>query len=157
MSRKKIDLQLLSIYLSELSDSSKIYIGCDSASYKRKGKWWADYYKVVVVHIDGCKGCRIFGEVDTEPDYFTNKKKPTYRLMNEVYKVSALYLELAQLTDKDIEVHLDINPDKAHSSSVIVDQAVGYIRGTCNVIPMVKPLAFAASYAADRLVRKGAV
>jgi predicted RNase H-related nuclease YkuK (DUF458 family) len=28
---------------------------------------------------------------------------------------------------------------------------VGYIRGVCNVIPMVKPRAFAASYAADRL------
>ena len=32
----------------------------------------------------------------------------------------------------------------------VVAQAIGYIRGTCNVIPMVKPEAFAASYAADR-------
>jgi len=32
-----------------------------------------------------------------------------------------------------------------------VQQAIGYIRGTCNVIPFVKPDAFAASYAADRL------
>jgi predicted RNase H-related nuclease YkuK (DUF458 family) len=33
----------------------------------------------------------------------------------------------------------------------VIQQAVGYIKGTCNVIPMVKPNAFAASYAADRL------
>jgi hypothetical protein len=38
-----------------------------------------------------------------------------------------------------------------HGSSCVVQQAIGYIRGVCNVIPMVKPQAFAASYAADRL------
>jgi predicted RNase H-related nuclease YkuK (DUF458 family) len=38
-----------------------------------------------------------------------------------------------------------------HNSNVVLSQAVGYIRGTCNVIPMVKPKAFAATYAADRL------
>jgi predicted RNase H-related nuclease YkuK (DUF458 family) len=32
----------------------------------------------------------------------------------------------------------------------VINEAIGYIRGTCNVIPMVKPRAFAASYAADR-------
>jgi predicted RNase H-related nuclease YkuK (DUF458 family) len=33
----------------------------------------------------------------------------------------------------------------------VIQQAVGYIKGMCNIIPMVKPNAFAASYAADRL------
>jgi predicted RNase H-related nuclease YkuK (DUF458 family) len=32
----------------------------------------------------------------------------------------------------------------------VISQAVGYIKGVCNVIPFVKPDAFAASYAADR-------
>jgi predicted RNase H-related nuclease YkuK (DUF458 family) len=32
-----------------------------------------------------------------------------------------------------------------------VNEAVGYIKGMCNVVPFVKPQAFAASYAADRL------
>jgi predicted RNase H-related nuclease YkuK (DUF458 family) len=31
-----------------------------------------------------------------------------------------------------------------------MQEAIGYIRGTCNVIPLIKPNAFAASYAADR-------
>ena len=48
-------------------------------------------------------------------------------------------------------MHLDINPDDDHVSNVVLSQAVGYIKGTCNVIPLVKPNAFAASYAADRL------
>jgi len=45
---------------------------------------------------------------------------------------------------------LDINPDEQYGSSCVISQAVGYIKGTCNVIPFVKPEAFAASYAADR-------
>ena len=74
------------------------------------------------------------------------------RLMNEVYKISELYLKLHEvLEDREVEVHLDINPDDHHASSNVVSQAIGYIRGTCNVIPLVKPNAFAASYAADRM------
>ena len=71
--------------------------------------------------------------------------------MNEVYKVSQLYLDLADvLEDRLVEVHLDINPNELHGSSCVINEAIGYIRGTCNVIPLVKPQAFAASYAADR-------
>ena len=72
--------------------------------------------------------------------------------MNEVYKVSEMFQKLAEvLEDRYVEVHLDINPDEMYGSSCVVQQAIGYIRGTCNVIPLVKPRAFAASYAADRL------
>jgi predicted RNase H-related nuclease YkuK (DUF458 family) len=73
------------------------------------------------------------------------------RLMNEVYKVADLYLRLGDiLEDFDVEVHLDINPSEMHGSSCVINEAIGYIRGMCNVIPLVKPKAFAASYAADR-------
>ena len=73
--------------------------------------------------------------------------------MNETYKVAELYLKLAEITEKEIEVHLDYNPDKKYASNLIVDQAIGYIRGVCNVVPLIKPSAFAASYAADRLLK----
>jgi uncharacterized protein len=73
------------------------------------------------------------------------------RLMNEVYRVSELFQRLSPvLADRPVEVHLDINPNEVHGSSCVVQQAIGYIRGTCNVIPMVKPSAWAASYCADR-------
>ena len=72
--------------------------------------------------------------------------------MNEVYKISELYLKLHEaLEGREVSVHLDINPNELHGSSCVVQQAIGYIRGTCNVIPMVKPHAWAASYCADRL------
>ena len=129
-----------------------MYIGADSERFKMDGKWHADYTLAVVVHIDGCHGCKIFGEVQRELDFDQKKSKPAMRLMNEVYKVSALFQELAEvLEDRYVEVHLDINPDMRYGSSCVVQQAIGYIKGTCNVVPMVKPRAFAASYAADRL------
>jgi hypothetical protein len=36
-------------------------------------------------------------------------------------------------------------------SSCVVGEAIGYIKGMCNVVPFVKPKAFAATYCADRL------
>jgi predicted RNase H-related nuclease YkuK (DUF458 family) len=147
---------LLAIFVKEFieaqSPETKIYIGCDSARYRTNGQWYADYTLAIVVHINGNNGCKIFGEVQTERDYDQKASKPSFRLMNEVYKISALYLKLADvLHDRQVEVHLDINPNQMHNSSVVLSQAIGYIKGTCNVIPMVKPNAFAASYAADRL------
>jgi len=72
--------------------------------------------------------------------------------MNETFKIADLYMKLAEvLEDRHVEVHLDINPDEHHGSSCVINEATGYIRGMCNVIPMVKPNAWAASYAADRM------
>ena len=154
---RKFDFEEIKNYLDSVSAHSKLYIGCDSVAYKRHGKWYADFYKVIVVHIDGCHGCKIFGEIETEVDYSANRKKPTHRLMSEVYKVATLYGQLAEITNRGIEVHLDLNPDKKHVSNLVTEQAIGYIKGTCNVIPLIKPEAFSASYAADRLVRGKAV
>ena len=104
-----------------------------------------------MVHINGKHGCKLFGEIQRERDYDQKVSRPRFRLMNEAYKLSELYLKLADvLHDKEVEVHLDINPNEMHGSSCVINEAVGYIRGTCNVVPMVKPRAFAASYAADR-------
>lgn len=148
----KMDIQEVKDFIRAQSPSTKVYIGADSERFKMDGKWHADYTLAVVVHIDGCHGCKIFGEVQRELDFDQKKSKPAMRLMNEVYKVSALFQELAEvLEDRYVEVHLDINPDMRYGSSCVVQQAIGYIKGTCNVVPMVKPRAFAASYAADRL------
>lgn len=149
---KKLDLAEVKRFIEAQSPSTKIYIGADSERFKMDGKWYADYTLAVVIHIDGCHGCKIFGEVQRELDYDQKKSKPAMRLMNEVYKVSDLFQSLADvLEDRYVEVHLDINPNELYGSSCVVQQAIGYIKGTCNVVPMVKPKAFAASYAADRL------
>ena len=149
---KKMDMTEVKEFITAQSPETSVYLGCDSERVKVNGVWYADYALAVVVHIDSCHGCKIFGEVQRERDWDQRSDKPAMRLMNEVYKVSELFQKMSDvLEDRLVEVHLDINPDQMHKSSVVVNQAIGYIKGTCNVIPMVKPRAFAASYAADRL------
>ncbi len=150
--KTELDIDEIRDFLRTQSQESKVYIGCDSTRYKRHGKWYADYAIVVVVHMDGKHGCKIFGCVQTESDYTPDKKKPSYRLMQECYKVSEAYLALYDVIgDREVELHLDINPDPMFASNAVVQQAIGYIKGTTDITPMVKPEAFAASYAADRL------
>lgn len=152
MQRLKIDHDEVRQFIQSQSPSTRIYIGGDSERLCIDGVWYADYTNVVVVHIDGKRGCRVFGEVVRERDYDQQKDKPRMRLMNEVMKTAQLYLDLADvLEDREVEIHLDINPDMKHGSSCVISEATGYIRGMCNVVPMVKPDAWAASYCADRL------
>ena len=146
-----IDIDQVSEFIRAQGPNTRIYLGADSSRYKVNGAWWAEYTVAIVVHIDGRHGCKIFGEITRERDYDQKASKPSMRLMNEVYRVSEMFQRLATvLEDRPVEVHLDINPNEMHGSSCVISQAVGYIKGTCNVIPFVKPEAFAASYAADR-------
>ena len=152
MLRKQMDIEEVKQYILDQSPETKVYIGADSERFLINNLWHADYTLAVVVHKDGNRGCKIFGEIQRERDFDQQRDKPRMRLMNEVYKVAELYMKLADvLEDRHVEVHLDINPDEHHGSSCVISEATGYIRGMCNVVPMVKPNAFAASYAADRL------
>jgi len=133
---------------------SKIYIGCDSELFKRNNKWLIDYYSVVVIHKNKHNGCKVFGHKTTEVDYTKDKRKPLHRLMQEVYKASELYLAIEEaIGPREVEVHLDLNPSKKYVSNLIVDQAIGYIKSTCNVIPMIKPNSWAATSVADRFLK----
>ena len=146
----KFNIPKIKEFIDAQGPDTKIYIGVDSERIKRGKEWYADYTAAIVVHINGNNGCKLFGEVTRERDY-GKADKPSTRLMTEVFKVSELYLKLAEVLEgRAVEVHLDLNPDDHHASSNVVAQAIGYIRGVCNVEPLVKPRAFAASYAADR-------
>ena len=148
---KKLDLDEVRHFIQNQSPETRIYIGCDSERFKIGKDWYADYILAIVIHINGKHGCKLFGEVIREKDYDQKVNRPRFRLMTEAYKLSELYLKLADvLIDRQVEVHLDINPDERHGSNCVMNEAMGYIKGTCNVVPMVKPKAFAASYAADR-------
>lgn len=149
---RKFDIEQVKQYIQQSSPETKIYLGADSERVSISGKWYADYTLAIVIHIDGRHGCKVFGYVERERDWDQKADKPALRLMNEVYKVSDLFHELSDvLQDRHVEVHLDINPEERYKSSQVVQQAVGYIKGTCNIDAQVKPQAFAASYAADRL------
>lgn len=149
---KTLDINEVVAFIEAQPPNTRVYLGADSERYLENKTWWAEYTVAVVIHIGGRHGCKIFGEVSRERDFDQKADRPSMRLMNEVYRVSEMFQRLAPaLVDREVEVHLDINPNEMHGSSCVINQAIGYIRGTCNVIPMVKPRAFAASYAADRL------
>jgi predicted RNase H-related nuclease YkuK (DUF458 family) len=150
MYNKPIDVLKVKEFIDSCGPETKVYLGCDSERIRVNDVWYADYIIAAVVHINGNNGCKIFGEVIRERDYDQNRFKPRMRLMNEVYKVAEMYLKLAEVIENDIEVHLDINPNQMYNSSIVINEAIGYIKGMCNVVPMIKPKAFAASYAADR-------
>ena len=147
----KFDLDEVRRYIINTSSASKIYIGCDSERFKHDDRWYADYATVVVIHINGKNGAKVFGEVTREFDYDSKISRPSIRLMNEVTKVASLYFQLKDsIGSKYCEIHLDINPNERYGSSCVVTQAIGYIMGTCGLKPRLKPESFAASIAADR-------
>ena len=113
---RKLNLDEVRDFIETQTPETKIYIGCDSERVKVDKVWYADYITAIVVHINGNNGCKLFGEVVRERDYDQKQNKPRFRLMNEVYKVSELYLKLADvLIDRDVEVHLDINPNEMNT------------------------------------------
>ena len=148
------EIEEIKEYLVNVEENSKVYVGCDSLKYKKGKTWYARYTTVIVIHIASSKGCKVFGYSEHERDYDPKKEKPRMRLMNEAYKAVGLYLELAEeLEDFEVEIHLDINPNEKHNSSIVINEATGYVVGMTGLTAEVKPNAWASSYAADWLVR----
>lgn len=154
MYNQEIDLAAVVQFVKNAGPNTKIYIGCDSAVLYRDRIEYVEYTTTVVIHIGGRHGCRVFGQIEQQINYEKNKNRPKLRLMNEVYRAADMYLKLAELVDVEIEVHLDINPNAVHNSSIVLNEAIGYVKGVCNVIPIVKPDAIAATGAADKFKKK---
>lgn len=148
---KKITIEELQEFMKGVGPNTKIFYGADSERYKHNGTWYADYFCVIVIHVDGCHGAKVFAEVSTEVDHDQKVDRPFNRLMTETQKVAELFLRTKEVFyDYLVEVHLDINSDDNYGSYCAAQAATGYIKGLCNLSPVLKPNAFAASFAADR-------
>jgi len=147
----KLNIKEVADFINQQGPDTKIYLGADSERILVNAQYVVDYMLVVVVHINGRNGAKVFGEVQREPAHDKNLSKPKTRLITEVYKVAQLYLELEPLIAHDMSIHLDLNPDLMHGSSCVISEAIGYIKGVCGIDPKVKPEAWAASICADRL------
>jgi uncharacterized protein len=132
------------------SKESSVYIGCDSIRFRKNKMWYAKYSTVIIVHMESKKGCRLFHSSVDMPDYGNLKQ----RLLTEVqYAVSAATDIIDVLGDRHMEIHLDINPNPKHKSSVAVKEALGWVKGSLGIDAKIKPSAFAATHAADHAVR----
>jgi predicted RNase H-related nuclease YkuK (DUF458 family) len=136
--------------LINLNNDTKVYLGCDSVRYIKKGKQMARFATVAIVHMNGKNGCRIFSEITYEPDYDLKASRPKMRMMKEVQKVCELYVQIAPFIDEfDVEIHLDINTDPRHGSNCAASEAAGYVLGMTGIQPKLKPQSWAASFGAD--------
>ena len=132
------------------SKESSIYVGCDSIRHKKDGVWWATYCVVIILHKDSKHGCKLFQEVVKYKD-FGNMKQ---RLMYEAQMAIETTLQIIDVVeDRHIEIHMDINPDPKHKSSVAVKEALSWAM-SFGIEAKIKPDAFAATHAADHLIRK---
>jgi len=129
---------------------SSVYVGCDSVRFKKKGKWFARYATVVVLHHATRNGGSIFSNVEVQPDYGNIK----VRMMNEVMYASAAALEVVDwLEGRTMEIHLDINPNPKHKSNVALKEALSYVMGMNQIQAKVKPDSWAASHVSDHCAR----
>jgi len=141
-------------YLNDMPEGSTVYIGADSVKYKKKGVWYARYNVAFIIHIASKHGGKIFHTTEVERDYDPKKEKPRMRLMNEVYKAVGVYMEFAELLeDLPVEIHIDINSDEQFNSSIVLREALGYVKGMTGIDGIPKPDAWAASHAGDRGAR----
>ena len=135
--------------ISNSSKTSSVYVGSDSVRYRKGDIWYAKYSTVIVLHMDSNRGCQLFHETTDLRDYGNLKQ----RLLTEVSFAIAAATEILDVLDnRHMEIHLDINTNNKHKSSVAVKEALGYVRGSLNMEPKLKPYAFAATHAADHLV-----
>lgn len=132
------------------SKESSVYIGCDSIRFRKNKMWYAKYSTVIIVHMDSKRGCKLFHESVDMPD-FGNLKQ---RLLNEVQMAVMAATEIVDvLGERHMEIHLDINPNPKHKSSVAVKEALGWVKGSLGIDAKIKPSSFAATHAADHAVR----
>ena len=132
------------------SEASSVYVGADSIRFKRKNQWFAKYSMVIILHIDSKHGARLFHK-NIEMRDFGNLRQ---RLITEAgFAIEAAIEILDVIGQRKLEIHLDLNPNPRYKSNIAVKEALGYVKGSTGIDAKVKPDSFAASHAADHVVR----
>ncbi len=129
------------------------HIGTDAQA---RGTKAADFVTVVCVHMIDEYGVGKGGRVL----FWKDKNIPTHSLWEKLYGETERSLRIAtQLTEKfgydianRILVHVDANPDTKYASSKHADALAGMVMGY-GFKYILKPDAFAASHAADHIVK----
>ena len=152
----ELDFDEIREFVESCSEKTRFYIGCDSQRVRKrkKGQKVARYMISVIAHYDGKHGGRVFGGVSYHPIIDSNLGKPFNRLFKEAEMVVSTYEELFDVfQDRNVELHIDVNPNKEAGSNIVHNAAVGYIKGMTGLDCKVKPDAWAASCVADHFVK----
>jgi predicted RNase H-related nuclease YkuK (DUF458 family) len=141
---KKFNFDEIKNYISKTSLQTSIYVGCDSKQFQT----YTLFVTVIVVHIDSCRGAKIFYQVDKTRKIESLRE----RLLKEVdLSVFTALSILDVVEDRHLEIHLDINPSDKHKSNIVVKEAIGYVMAQ-GLTPVLKPNSIAAFSVADYIV-----
>ena len=124
-------------------DGQAVHIGTDSLQTGR-----VTQFVTVVVVLTPRKGGRVAYRRETSPRITSLRE----RLLKEVWKSVELGLQLSPVVVGDLTVHVDANPVVSHRSSAYVQELVGLVVGQ-GFKALIKPDSWAASHAADHVVR----
>ena len=131
-----LDYDLIRKTINESSLETSIYVGGDSSIIRNKGEKWVLFIVIVGIHIDSNKGVKVFKQAAWMPDYGPLR----LRLMNEVWAITAVATELIDhVDDRPFAVHLDINSDVNEKSSIVVKEAIGYVKAMLGVEKIIMP------------------
>ncbi len=160
---KRIDLNEVVDFINKQSPETVIYVGGDSSIYKVNDETWILFIVIIGIHIDGCKGVKVFKQAEWIRDYSHSLRQ---RLLAEAGSIATIASQIAEYVgDRHFQVHLDINSKKEHASNVVIKEAVGYVKGMLaewmydedengnqveRIKVKVKPDAFMGSIGADR-------
>ena len=124
-------------------DGQAVHIGTDSLQTGR-----VTQFVTVVVVLTPRKGGRVAYRRATSPRITSLRE----RLLKEVWKSVDLGLQLSPIVAGDLTVHVDANPVVSHRSAAYVQELVGLVVGQ-GFKALIKPESWAASHAADHVVR----
>jgi len=131
-------------FVAEASkDGQAVHIGTDSLQSGR-----VTQFVTVVVILTPRKGGRVAYRREVVPRINSLRE----RLLKEVWKSVDLGLQFTSIVPGDLTVHIDANPVVAHKSSAYVQELVGLVVGQ-GFKALIKPESWAASHAADHVVR----
>jgi predicted RNase H-related nuclease YkuK (DUF458 family) len=126
-------------------EGQSVHIGTDSLQMGR-----VTQFVTVVVILTPRKGGRVAYRRDVSPRITSLRE----RLLKEVWKSVDLGLLLSPIIPGDLTVHVDANPVVSHKSSAYIQELVGLVVGQ-GFKALIKPESWAASHAADHVVRIG--
>lgn len=131
-------------FVAEASrDGQAVHIGTDSLQTGRSTR----FVTVVVILTPG-KGGRVAYRKEVVPRITSLRE----RLLKEVWRSVDLGLQLTSIVKGALTVHIDANPVVAHKSSAYVQELVGLVVGQ-GFKALIKPDSWAATHAADHVVR----
>ena len=124
-------------------DGQAVHVGTDSLQAGR----FTQFVTVVVI-LTPRKG----GRVAYRREVVSRVTSLRERLLSEVWKSVDLGLRLSPIVKGELTVLIDANPVVAHKSSAYVQELVGLVVGQ-GFKALIKPHSWAASHAADHVVR----